>query len=58
MSLALGKGELGLGASRRGQQRQQQRREVSEEERQEMAEAFSLFDTDKDGALDYHELKV
>ena len=24
----------------------------------EIKEAFELFDTDKDGALDYHELKV
>ena len=34
------------------------RREVTDEQRQEMREAFSLFDEDKDGLLDYHELKV
>ena len=34
------------------------KRELSEEQRQEIREAFELFDTDKDGALDYHELKV
>eukprot|EP00055_Hartaetosiga_balthica_P005630 m.16771 g.16771 ORF g.16771 m.16771 type:complete len:168 (-) comp4668_c0_seq1:138-641(-) len=34
------------------------RRELTEDERQEIKEAFDLFDTDKDGCLDYHELKV
>lgn len=34
------------------------RRELTEDERQEVKQAFDLFDTDKDGALDYHELKV
>ena len=34
------------------------RRELSEEQKQEIKEAFELFDTDKDGAIDYHELKV
>ncbi|KAG8894518.1 Calcium-binding component of the spindle pole body (SPB) half-bridge, partial [Tulasnella sp. 408] len=32
--------------------------EISDEQKQEIKEAFELFDTDKDGALDYHELKV
>ena len=41
----------GAAASRR-------RRELTEEEKQEIKEAFDLFDTDNDGALDYHELKV
>ncbi|KXS10705.1 EF-hand [Gonapodya prolifera JEL478] len=31
---------------------------LTEEQRQEVKEAFELFDTDKDGKLDYHELKV
>lgn len=31
---------------------------LSDEQRQEIREAFDLFDTDKDGAIDYHELKV
>jgi len=34
------------------------RRELSEEQKQEIKEAFELFDTDKDNAIDYHELKV
>lgn len=34
------------------------RREITEEQKQEIKEAFDLFDTDKDGAIDYHELKV
>lgn len=32
--------------------------EISEDQRAEIQEAFDLFDTDKDGAIDYHELKV
>lgn len=31
---------------------------LSEEQKQEVKEAFELFDTDKDGSIDYHELKV
>ena len=34
------------------------RPELSDEQKQEIKEAFELFDSDKDGALDYHELKV
>lgn len=37
---------------------QQQQRQLSEEQKQEIKEAFDLFDTDHDGAIDYHELKV
>ncbi|KAF1946051.1 EF-hand [Clathrospora elynae] len=32
--------------------------ELSEEQREEIGEAFNLFDLDKDGHIDYHELKV
>jgi hypothetical protein len=32
--------------------------ELSEDQKQEIKEAFELFDTDKDGSIDYHELKV
>lgn len=32
--------------------------ELSEEQREEIGEAFNLFDLDKDGYIDYHELKV
>lgn len=38
--------------------RRRGRRELSEEQKQEIREAFELFDTDKDGSIDYHELKV
>lgn len=38
--------------------RRRKRRELSEEQKQEILEAFNLFDTDKDQAIDYHELKV
>ena len=34
------------------------RPELSDEQKQEIKEAFELFDTDKDGCIDYHELKV
>jgi len=34
------------------------RQEPTEEQKIEIKEAFELFDTDKDSALDYHELKV
>src|SRR4051794_24577569 len=32
--------------------------ELSEEQKQEIREAFDLFDTDRSGSIDYHELKV
>ena len=31
---------------------------LSEDQKAEIKEAFELFDSDKDGAVDYHELKV
>jgi centrin-3 len=34
------------------------KKELGEEQKQEIKEAFNLFDTDKDQAIDYHELKV
>eukprot|EP00002_Diphylleia_rotans_P026220 TRINITY_DN5217_c0_g2_i1.p1 TRINITY_DN5217_c0_g2~~TRINITY_DN5217_c0_g2_i1.p1 ORF type:complete len:171 (-),score=57.24 TRINITY_DN5217_c0_g2_i1:461-973(-) len=34
------------------------RSELSEEQKREIKEVFDLFDTDKDGQIDYHELKV
>ncbi len=34
------------------------RAELTEEQKQEIKEAFDLFDTDKSGSIDYHELKV
>jgi len=33
-------------------------RTLSDDQRAEIKEAFELFDSDKDGAIDYHELKV
>ena len=38
--------------------RTRKRFEITEEQKQEIKEAFDLFDTDKIGAIDYHELKV
>jgi centrin-3 len=34
------------------------RRELTDEENDEIKEAFELFDNDKDNELDYHEFKV
>ena len=31
---------------------------ISQEQKQEIKEAFDLFDTEKLGSIDYHELKV
>uniref|UniRef100_A0A3B3RRZ6 Centrin 3 n=1 Tax=Paramormyrops kingsleyae TaxID=1676925 RepID=A0A3B3RRZ6_9TELE len=44
-----------LGADRT---KRKKRRELTEEQKQEIKEAFELFDTDKDKEIDYHELKV
>ena len=38
--------------------RKRKKRELSDLEKQEILEAFNLFDTDNDEKLDYHELKV
>lgn len=40
------------------QKKRPNRPELTEEQKVEIKEAFELFDTDKDNALDYHELKV
>ncbi|XP_051875689.1 centrin-3 isoform X1 [Pristis pectinata] len=52
MSVSL-RTELNLDKSKR-----KKRRELTEEQKREVKEAFDLFDTDKDKAIDYHELKV
>jgi len=45
-------------AIQKSKRRTHSRPEISEEQKQEIKEAFELFDADKDGLLDYHELKV
>lgn len=45
-------------AASRVKRRAHSRPELSDEQKQEIKEAFELFDTDKDRCLDYHELKV
>ena len=45
-------------AAQKAKRRTHTRPELSEEQKQEIKEAFELFDTDKDGCVDYHELKV
>ncbi|XP_074810102.1 centrin-3 isoform X1 [Natator depressus] len=52
MSLAL-RNDLAVDKTKR-----KKRRELTEEQKQEIKDAFELFDTDKDKAIDYHELKV
>lgn len=42
----------------KGRGSKDKRRELGEEQKQEIKEAFDLFDTDKDRAIDYYELKV
>jgi centrin-3 len=39
-------------------QKRRQRPELTDDQKAEIREAFDLFDSDKDNALDYHELKV
>lgn len=34
------------------------KKELTEDQKDEIKEAFELFDTDKDKEIDYHELKV
>ena len=41
-----------------GPPKKKARQELSEEQKQEIKEAFDLFDTNKTGTIDYHELKV
>ena len=38
--------------------KRRQKTDLSDEQKQEIKEAFELFDTDKTGTIDYHELKV
>ncbi|XP_076842737.1 centrin-3 [Brachyhypopomus gauderio] len=52
MSLSL-RNELSAEKSKR-----KKRRELTDEQKDEIKEAFELFDTDKDKEIDYHELKV
>merc|ERR1719295_1374169 len=41
----------------RARRNKKQRRELSEDQKAEIKEAFDLFDTDKSGMIDYHELR-
>ena len=45
-------------SAQKAKRRTHTRPELTDEQKQETKEAFELFDTDKDGSLDYHELKV
>ena len=38
--------------------KKKKKRELADEQKQEIKEAFDLFDTDKDRYIDYHELKA
>ena len=48
----------GSSAAQKAKRRTHPRPELTDEQKQEIKEAFELFDTDKDGCVDYHELKV
>lgn len=48
----------GSSAVSKSKRRPHARPELTDEQKQEIKEAFELFDTDKDGCVDYHELKV
>ena len=48
----------GKGGAPQSMPKRGRRPELTEEQRQEIKEAFDLFDTDKTGTIDYHELKV
>ncbi|KAL0571590.1 Calcium-binding component of the spindle pole body (SPB) half-bridge [Marasmius crinis-equi] len=48
----------GSSAAQKAKRRTHSRPELTEDQKQEIKEAFELFDTDKDGKIDYHELKV
>lgn len=52
-ALAFIRAEFALDKSKK-----KKKRELADEQKQEIREAFDLFDTDKDRAIDYHELKV
>ena len=45
-------------AATKAKRRTHSRPELTDEQKQEIKEAFELFDTDKDSCVDYHELKV
>jgi centrin-3 len=45
-------------AATKAKRRTHARPELTDEQKQEIKEAFDLFDTDKDGCIDFHELKV
>jgi centrin-3 len=47
-----------FGITPRLKPRKKVRPDLTEEQKQEIKEAFDLFDTDKSGTIDYHELKV
>ena len=55
---APGAGQFSHKSSLSAAAKRRKRKELSEEQRQEIRDAFELFDADKDSYIDYHELKV
>lgn len=53
ISFVLNRNELSVDKAKK-----KKRRELTEDQKQEIKDAFELFDTDKDRAINYHELKV
>ena len=48
----------GLGLTSRALRPRRVRQELQDEQKKELQEAFELFDTEKQGSIDCHELKV
>ena len=49
---------LALAVCVMGPKKNKNKPELSEDQKQELREAFELFDADKTGSIDLHELKV
>ena len=47
-----------LSSSKLGQNSRRAVRELNDDQMQELREAYDLFDSDKTGSIDLHELKV
>ena len=47
-----------FGNNRQRQRRKSRRPELSEDQKVDIKDAFDLFDDNKSGTIDYHELKV
>eukprot|EP00037_Helgoeca_nana_P005262 m.50285 g.50285 ORF g.50285 m.50285 type:complete len:172 (+) comp16305_c0_seq1:273-788(+) len=58
MSAYMERKDLAAGGAKAPVAVYKRRRELTDEQRAEISEAFEIFDSNKDGKLDYYELKV